>query len=173
MNLANKITILRVLLVPVFIAFILYSKWQIALFIFIIASISDILDGYTARVTRQITELGTILDPLADKLLILSAFICLSVVGGGTKPPPYVPIIIISRDAILVLGVLLIYFTKGKLEVKPTYLGKATTLFQMITVVGILAKLAIAPILLNTAVILTILSGTSYVLAGMRALNEK
>ncbi len=176
MNLANKITILRILCIPFFIAFILYSKWEIALFVFIIAAISDGIDGYIARTTKQRTELGKVLDPIADKLLILSAFICFGVVKGlplPVKPPHYVPIIIISRDGIIMLGALLIYFLKGHLEIKPTLLSKITTVFQMATVIGILLKLAISPILWNIAVGFTLLSGADYVAKGSKLLNEK
>jgi len=172
-NLPNKITIIRILLVPFFIAFILYRKWEIALVIFIVAAVSDMLDGYIARVTKHKTELGKILDPLADKLLILSAVICLSVVGDKNKLPLYVPIIVISRDAIIVMGAFLIYFVKGSLKIKPTILGKMTTFFQMITVVAILSGFGFSPYLWKTAVLFTFLSGVNYILIGTKILNEK
>ena len=174
MNLANRITILRILLIPFFIAFILYSRWEIALAIFIAAAISDGIDGYIARVMKQKTKLGKMLDPVADKLLLLSAFICLSVVSGlpaEAKPPLYVPIIIISRDAFIVLGVLFIYFIKGDVEIKPTPVSKVTTFFQMITVVSILLRLAISPFLWNITVGFTIASGVDYIIKGSRLLN--
>lgn len=175
MNLANKITIFRILLIPFFIAFILYSKWEIALFIFIIAAMSDAVDGYLARTLKQRTELGKILDPIADKLLILSAFISFCVVkdiSTALKPPYYVPIVIISRDAIIVLGVFLIYLVKGKIEVKPTLIGKITTFLQMVTVISILLKLAPAGFLWNIAVGFTVYSGVDYIIRGSRLLND-
>ena len=176
MNIANKITILRILLVPFFIAFTLYGKWEAALVIFIIAAVSDGIDGYIARAAKQKTELGKILDPIADKLLILSAFICLSVVKGvppELKLPPYVPIIIISRDAIIILGAVIIYLIKGSLEIKPTLISKVTTFLQMLTVISVLLKLALSPVLWNIAVVLTVLSGAEYIIRGNRALNGK
>lgn len=176
MNLANKITIFRIVLIPLFIAFILYSRWEIALIIFIVAAASDGIDGYIARIGKQRTELGRILDPIADKILIVSAFICLSVGRGlpaSVKPPLYVPIVIISRDAIIVLGALLIYFLKGTLEVKPTLISKITTFLQMITVISILLKLAVSPLLWNIAVGFTICSGADYIIKGSRLLSEK
>jgi cardiolipin synthase len=175
-NLANKITILRILLIPFFIAFIVYARWQWALFIFILASLTDAVDGYIARAMKGKTKLGKILDPIADKLLILSAFICLSVANGippRYKPPLYVPIAIISRDAIIVLGVIVIYFLKGELEIKPTPVSKITTCFQMVTVMSVLLQLDVSSILWNATVILTILSGLDYVVKGSRLLNEK
>ena len=175
MNLANKITILRILLIPFFISFILYSKWEMALIIFIIAAVSDGIDGYLARTLKQRTELGRILDPIADKILILSAFIAFSVVKdlpAAIKLPRYVPIVIISRDAIIVLGVLLIYFMKGKIEIKPTIISKITTFLQMITVISILLKLAVSGILWNITVGFTVYSGLDYIIKGSRLLNE-
>jgi len=176
MNLANKITVLRILLIPLFIALILYSKWDLALVVFIAAAITDCIDGYIARVTKHRNELGKILDPIADKLLIVSAFICLSVVNNlppSVKPPYYVPIIIISRDAIIVLGAAIIYFIKGRLEIKPTMLSKVTTFFQMATVISILLKLEMSPLLWNIAVVFTLFSGIDYVIKGSRFLNGK
>lgn len=174
MNLANKITILRLLLIPVFILLVLYSKWEIALFVFIFAALSDALDGYLARRMNQRTELGKILDPIADKFLILSAFICLSVVNNPStsiKLPVYVPVIIISRDAIIVLGSLIIYLIKGSLEVKSAPIGKITTFLQMATVISILFKFTFSPFLWNMAVVFTVWSGIIYVRRGARLLN--
>ncbi|MCQ9206409.1 MAG: CDP-diacylglycerol--glycerol-3-phosphate 3-phosphatidyltransferase [Omnitrophica bacterium] len=176
MNIANKITILRILLIPLFISFILYSKWDLALLVFFVAAISDAVDGYVARALSQRTELGKILDPIADKLLILSAFICFSVTTNPPmhlKLPVYVPIIIISRDAIIVLGALVIFFVKKELEVKPTMIGKVTTFFQMATVIAILLKTPVSPVLWNIAVGLTIASGIDYIIKGSRVLGEK
>ncbi|UCD54924.1 MAG: CDP-diacylglycerol--glycerol-3-phosphate 3-phosphatidyltransferase [Candidatus Omnitrophota bacterium] len=175
MNLPNKITIFRILLIPFFISFILYSKWEIALIIFIIAAISDGLDGYLARTLKQRTELGRILDPIADKMLILSAFISFCVASNlpaSVKPPYYVPIVIISREGIIILGALLIYFIKGKIEMKPTGISKITTFLQMITVISILLKLAVSAVLWNVAVAFTIYSGLDYIIKGSRLLND-
>ena len=177
MNFANKITILRILLIPFFIAFILYSKWELALLVFIIAALTDAIDGYIARALKQRTELGKILDPIADKLIILSAFICLSVskvLPPDLKPPLYVPIIIISRDAIIILGALLIHHIKRDLNIVPTIISKITTFLQMTTVISILIGAATAsPILWNVAVGFTIVSGIDYILKGSKLLSEK
>lgn len=176
MNIANKITIFRILLTPLFITFILYSKWDLALLVFFMAAISDAVDGYVAREFSQRTELGRILDPIADKLLILSAYICFSVTPNlpiHLRLPVYVPIIIISRDAIIVLGVLITFFVKKELEIKPTMIGKVTTFFQMATVIAILLKTPVSPVLWNITIALTVASGTDYIVRGSRFLNEK
>lgn len=175
MNLANKISIARIILIPFFIASIVYSKMELALVFFIIAVITDGVDGFIARALKQKTELGTILDPMADKLLLISAYICLSIVTTippQLKLPPYVPIIVISRDAIIVLGSIVIHMITGELKVAPSILGKVTTFFQMITIVSILIKYNSSFIIWNIAVLLTIVSGIDYVIKGSRLLSE-
>jgi len=176
LTLANKITISRILLIPFFIGSVLYSNLTFAFIVFVIAAISDGVDGFVARATGQRTELGKVLDPIADKLLILSAFICLSVtprLSPSLKLPPYVPIIIISRDAIILLGVLLIYFIKGKFDPKPTFISKATTFLQFLTVVSILLGFPLSVILWNITVGFTVVSGADYIVKGSRMLNER
>lgn len=175
MNLANKISIARIILIPFFIAAIVYSRMDIALVLFILAIISDGADGLIARALKQKTELGTILDPMADKLLLISAYICLTLVNSipaHLKLPPYVPIIVISRDAIIVLGSVTIYFIKGNLKISPSVIGKITTFFQMITIVSILVQFKYSFIIWNIAVLLTIMSGMDYVIKGSRLLSE-
>lgn len=175
MNLANKITISRIILTPFFITAIVYSRMDIALVFFILAIISDGLDGFIARARNEKTVLGTILDPVADKLLLISAFICLSLVNNlppGLKLPPYVPIIVISRDAIIVLGSIMIHVIKGNVKIEPSFWGKLTTFFQMMTIVCILVKFTHSEVVWDIATVLTIISGADYMLKGSRVLNE-
>lgn len=175
MNLANKISIARIILIPFFITAIVYSRMDIALGFFVIAIMTDAIDGFIARTFKQKTQLGTILDPVADKLLLLSAYICLAVVNNippSLKLPPYVPIIVISRDAIIVLGSMVVYLIKGDLKVTPNVAGKITTFFQMITIVAILIKFEYSYILWNLAMLFTIISGAGYIIRGSRLLSE-
>ena len=175
MNLANKISIARIILIPFFITSIVYARIDIALVLFILAIISDGVDGFIARSLDQKTKVGTILDPLADKMLLLSAYICLSMansVPSQLKLPPYVPIIVISRDAIIVLGSIMIHLITGDLKVAPSAWGKITTFFQMITIVSILAMFNYSYILWNVTVTLTVISGIDYVMKGSRILSE-
>jgi len=175
LNLANRITIARIILIPFFIAAVVYSKLEIALFIFILAVISDAADGFIARTLKQKTALGTILDPVADKLLLISAYICFSVASGipdNLKLPPYVPIIVISRDAIIVLGSVIVYVVTNNLKVAPSAIGKMTTFFQMITIMSILLRFKYSFVVWNIAVIFTILSGVDYVIKGSRLFGE-
>jgi len=175
MNLANKITISRVILTPLFITAIVYARMDIALIFFILAVLSDGLDGFIARTRNQKTIAGTILDPVADKILLVSAFICLSLVKSippELRLPPYVPIIVISRDAIIVLGAIIIHVVKGAVKVEPSFWGKITTFFQMMTIVSILVRLEYSIYLWNIAAMLTVISGVDYMLRGSKALGE-
>ncbi|MFA6320899.1 MAG: CDP-alcohol phosphatidyltransferase family protein [Candidatus Omnitrophota bacterium] len=175
LNLANRITILRIILIPFFVAAVVYSHLEIALVIFIIAVISDAADGFIARALKQKTALGTILDPVADKLLLLSAYICLSVAGSipaDLKLPPYVPIIVISRDVIIVLGSVMVYVVTNNLKISPSSIGKITTFFQMITILSILLQFKYSFLIWNLTVLFTIISGIDYVIKGSRLFGE-
>lgn len=175
MNLANRITISRIILTPLFIMAIVYGKTAIALLIFTMAAISDGLDGFIARTLKQKTVLGTILDPLADKILLISAFICLAMAKNlpdHIRLPPYVPIVVISRDAIIVLGSIIIHVLKGDIKIEPSVWGKLTTFFQMMTIVSILIQFRYSQLIWSTAVLFTVISGIDYMLKGSRVLSE-
>ena len=176
MNWANRITVLRIILVPVFIACVLYYRLGLALAVFIAAAVTDALDGYLARVRNERTKLGAIMDPIADKILILSAFVSLSLVAGlpdHLRMPAYVPIIIISRDVIILLGALIIYLNNGGINIKPTPVSKITTVFQMCTIVAVLVKFVHSEWIWNTAVVLTVISGIDYIRIGSSQINGK
>lgn len=176
MNWANRLTIFRIVLVPVFITAILYHRLNAAFVVFLVATVTDALDGYIARVRKEKTRLGAILDPIADKMLIGSAFICFSLVSGlpeYLKMPVYVPIIVISRDVIILLGVMLIYILVGGVEIKPTIIGKLTTVFQMLTVIALLLKFVYASWLWNVTAVLTVVSGLDYIRIGSNYINGK
>jgi len=175
MNLANKISIARIIFIPFFIASIVYGRLDIALVFFVMAIISDGADGFIARTLKQKTRLGTILDPLADKLLLISAYICLTLVSSipeWLRMPPYVPIVIISRDVMIVLGSIMIYVIRGDINISPSIIGKITTFFQMITIVCILTQFKYSSVVWNVTVILTVASGVDYMVKGSRTLSE-
>ena len=177
MTWANRLTIFRIVLVPVFITAVLYVKLHMALAVFLAAALTDALDGYIARTKKEKTKFGAIMDPIADKLLIGSAFISFCLVAGlpdFLKMPVYVPIIVISRDVIILLGILTIYLDTGKLvDIKPTILGKITTCFQMITIVSVLLGLVFSAWIWNITVILTAVSGVDYIRIGSAKINGK
>lgn len=181
LTLANKLSIGRILLVPVFIATMLYYTPEkdylrlLAIGILLVAIFSDALDGYIARVKGERTKLGTFLDPLADKLLLISAFICLSIVKtlpAQLKLAPWIVIIVISRDVIIVLGSAIVYMINGKLNISPTRLGKITAALQMLTVLMLLLKLAIFYPIAYLMILFTLLSGLDYIRIGGRLFSE-
>jgi cardiolipin synthase (CMP-forming) len=140
----------------------------------VVAGVTDALDGMIARLTKSQTELGAFLDPMADKLLILSAFVTLVLLG---KLPVWLSIIVVSRDVILVLGSIILYVTGHNLKVSPSIVGKATTLLQLMVVALTLVLInynapgierGFLPVLQWTAAAVTIASGVQYVLRGMK-----
>jgi len=176
MNAANKLTILRLLMIPVFVALVLHRQFNIAVWVFIAAAITDALDGFVARTFNMKTEFGTMIDPLADKLLIISAFICLVFVNNiapETLIPAYVPVVVIARDVLLIFGVAIVYVLRGRIEIKPSFLGKFTTFFQMLSIIFILLNFHYIKLLLNIMVIFTISSTIEYIFIGNSLLNEK
>ena len=147
----------------------------LAVVLFGIGIVTDAVDGYVARVGHQATRLGAILDPAADKLFLVTAFLSLSLIS--TLPelyrlPPWVPVLVISRDLMIVSGWLLIVLVTGDLETRPSRLGKVTTLFQMMTIFTTLLGFPFAREILNIAMVLTILSGIGYLRRGNRLLNN-
>ena|SRR4030067_599187 len=180
MNLANWITILRILFVPFFVILLAYGWKLTALLLFCLAGITDGVDGYIARTRKIKTELGSILDPLADKFLLISSFIMLTI-----KNPKLIPlwftIIIISREFVIVMGAVIIQFITNNFKAKPTVIGKITTAFQILTVfIALVINGVEAPIsikLLKVFIVLTtvlaITSGSHYIYLGTKQLNGK
>ena len=149
MTTANKITILRILLIPFFVVEVLYYVRNgyelhrlLAVVTFAVASICDGVDGYIARRYNQRSELGAILDPLADKLLLVSGVIVLSFDHPRylQSIPLWVTGTFIGRDILLLVGLVVIQMTVGKTKVRPRMLGKIATVLQMIVVLWILLK---------------------------------
>ncbi|NJL16472.1 MAG: CDP-diacylglycerol--glycerol-3-phosphate 3-phosphatidyltransferase [Nitrospira sp.] len=128
MNIPNSLTILRILLVPVYVGFMTYGEYGYALAILLAAGLTDAIDGHLARKLNQRTRLGTLLDPLADKVLLTSSFISLAVLH---LIPTWLVILVVSRDLILLLGTAVAHVTSTPINVKPTFLGKGTTLLQL------------------------------------------
>ena len=124
MNIPNILTIIRILSVPVFVICLFYDRFWVALLIFVGAGITDGLDGLIARVYHQRTTTGAYLDPIADKLLLATAFIVLAILGNI---PVWLTVIVIAKDVIVALGVLILFLTSRRVEVKPVLIGKTTT----------------------------------------------
>ena len=172
MNLPNKLTVIRVILIPFFVLFLLANilgeadKW-IALAIFIVASLTDMADGKIARKYNLVTDFGKFMDPLADKLLVCSAMICLIELG---KIPSWIVVIIIARESII-SGFRLIAVENGRV-IAASYWGKFKTTFQMIMVILMIADLGdkipyyniITDIFMWIALALTIISLCDYII---------
>lgn len=177
MNFANKISTFRILSVPFFIACLIYYLPEreylrfLAFGIFILGVVSDAVDGYIARKSQQQSKAGLILDPLGDKLLLMGAFIFLSPLSRmHLQFPLWVSLIVISRDAIILLGVLVIYIVKQNIDIHPTKWGKMTTILQMLAVIVVLLQFKFSFIFWWLAVIFTIISGADYVRKGFKTL---
>ena len=189
LTLANKITILRILGVPVFILMLVYYTMglaqgnaqeidrAIALVIFMALAMTDALDGYFARSRHEITPLGRLLDPIADKALLLSGLILLtrpSLPGLTPHIPIWFTLLVISRDVVLILGSTIIHALVGHVEVKPRLLGKITTVLQMLTIVWVLIGGAPGPFFFCVIVAgaFTLASGALYLFDGMHQLDR-
>lgn len=166
MNTPNKLTVLRVLLIPFFVAFMMmepngWNKWA-ALAVFVIASVTDWLDGYLARRDHLVTNFGKFMDPLADKLLVCSALICLVEMA---RIPGWIVIIIIGREFVI-SGFRLIASDNG-VVIAANYWGKIKTVCQMIMIIVMIANLggmflAIEQILIYASLALTVISLITY-----------
>jgi cardiolipin synthase len=134
---ANQLTLLRMLLIPGFVILVIYGYLGWALFVFAIAGLTDGLDGLIARWSGQKTDLGAWLDPMADKLLLLSTFIVLTVPGLGleNRLPIWLTVLVISRDVVIVLTVAIINLAIGPRTFRPTTFGKIATALYILTAV--------------------------------------
>lgn len=134
---ANLLTTLRLILIPIFVSAVCYQRFLPALAIFFAAALTDGLDGLVARTFNQRTPLGEVLDPLADKLLLITAFITLSLPGHSLLPPlPFwLTASVISRDIFIVIGAVVIRLTTGWSRFPPSIPGKLNTLVQVLTIV--------------------------------------
>jgi len=173
MGLANWLTVLRILLVPVFVTLLAYRKPGPAILVFAAAAFTDLLDGWWARRHGLQSRLGAFLDPLADKILLTASFIMLTVLK---VIPFWITVVVLSRDAILALGTLLIHMVGARVFPRPTRAGKITTFVQVLTVlVGLVGyywgvRRVTEPLLWLTAAF-TLISGLQYLVQGMRFLN--
>lgn len=186
---ANYISILRILAVPVFILLMVYYFLSAAdgrpeemyrfgaLVVFAAASLSDALDGYVARSRHEVTRLGTILDPIADKALLLAAVVLLaSPSRPGLEPriPVWFSLVVISRDAVLIVGAFVINHVLGTVEVRPHLIGKTATVFQMATILWVLVGYRSDAFYVCAAIagILTLISGLLYLVDGIRQIER-
>ena len=188
MTTANKITIVRILLIPVFVLLGVYygesarhrapQEWYRlgALLVFLLASVSDGLDGYVARRYNQRSKLGAILDPIADKGLLLAALLTLTFTDWGYQFPLWFPVLVIARDVVVVTGSFGLHYLNGEVHVRPRISGKIATVLQMVAIGWVMLQLdrfvrTDVPVAL--AGIFTFISWIGYMRDGIRQLQHK
>ncbi len=176
LNLPNFLTLCRLGSVPIFLTFISRHRYTEALWVFAAAALTDSLDGTLARLFDSRTELGAYLDPFADKLMLLSSFIVLTINGDL---PGYLLSVVVVRDVIIVVGYLMLsFFSDERFPVRPSYLGKMSTFLQLACVIAALARFGtLSPdyhtLLLELTVAVTAASGIHYIYRGLVWLRSR
>jgi cardiolipin synthase len=179
LNLPNFLTLIRILAIPFFLVLLASHLYLDALAVFILGGVTDGLDGFVARRTNQKTALGALLDPVADKLLLMSSFIMLGVMDGI---PLWLIVLVVSRDAVILVGYAAISFlVEERFEVQPTMMGKLSTVFQLITVGVVLTMLAdsqllsdwLDDVLIYLTAVTTVVSGVQYLYRGLLWLQNR
>jgi cardiolipin synthase len=175
-NIPNSLTLVRLLLTPLFVILLIRNQLKPALAVFFLAGISDGLDGLIARWFDQRTVLGAYLDPVADKVLLMSSYICLAVLG---ILPAWLAVVVLSRDILIVIGIAILTLTEKKYRVRPSWISKCTTALQLLTVAVALMATGFShpqPFLLAflfwTTAVLTTISGLHDVVIGMNILQQ-
>ncbi|TFG37559.1 MAG: CDP-diacylglycerol--glycerol-3-phosphate 3-phosphatidyltransferase [Syntrophobacterales bacterium] len=177
MNIPNLLTLLRIILVPVIVILLMRGSFLFALILFVAAGITDCLDGFLARVLNQQTVLGAYLDPLADKALIATSFVTLSILG---IIPGWLVVIVISRDFIILFGFTILTLMSVSFEISPTYVSKATTVLQIVTIFLALCSMSmeisldhgLIGVIFWLTALATIISGLYYIYIGIRLVNK-
>jgi len=180
LTLANQLTLMRLALVPAFVILVLYGRMGWALAAFVTAGITDGLDGLIARWTNQRTALGAFLDPMADKLLLVSAFVVLSLpnIGLVNRIPVWLTVLVISRDVAIVATVAIVSLTLGPRTFPPSIYGKVATALYIVTIAVVLLfnflkqPSFVVDILVWVSLAITLISGFHYTVHVRRTLNE-
>lgn len=183
----NMLTVFRMVLIPVFVTMLFYQRFTLALAVFVCAGLTDGLDGLLARRFDQRSQLGTVLDPIADKLMMVTAFIVLSMRGIFPPPVPshlpvpfWVTITVISRDVFIIVGAAAINIMTGFRGFRPSWLGKVNTTVQIGAIAAIMFAASVPyytgyylPTVYATVFIFAVLSGLHYVFFASKLLNEE
>ena len=173
LNLPNCLTLFRILTIPIFLEFLAYHYYWQALLVFAIGGFTDFLDGFVARRMNQQTALGTYLDPVADKLLVITSFIMLGSIGGI---PVWLAVVVVFRDVLIVVGYAIIYFwVEERLQVRPSLIGKWSTTLQLLTLAVALLTLhdpsllsdRVLQFFVGASAIATVVSGFQYLYRGL------
>lgn len=185
-TLPNLLTVFRMVLIPVFVSLLFYQRFVLALAVFVSAGVTDGLDGLLARRFNQKSQLGTILDPIADKLMLVTAFVVLSMRSVFPQPLPshlpvpfWVTVAVISRDVFILVGAAAINIVTGFRGFRPSILGKINTFVQIVAIGAIIFAASVPygtgyylPTIYTTVFALAVLSGAHYVFFASKLLNE-
>src|SRR5687768_9765492 len=183
----NLLTMFRMVLIPIFVSLLFYQKFLLALAVFVLAGITDGLDGLLARRFSQESQLGTVLDPIADKLMLVTSFVVLSMRGVFPTPLPahlpvpfWVTIAVISRDVFILVGAAAINIMTGFRAFRPSFLGKISTTVQIVAIATIIFAARFPygtgyylPTVYAIVVGLAVLSGGHYIFFVSKLLNEE
>ena len=176
MTVANLITIARALLVPAIIWALLSRNMPLAFALFLLAGVSDAVDGAVARYFDQQSQLGSVLDPLADKALLVSVFVVLAYLG---ELPLWIAILVVSRDVLILFGVVVAFLLGHEVEFRPLWVSKANTAAQIVLAAAAMATLAFGsqwPLLMGALIWitggLTAASAVAYIVQGLRLLDS-
>ena len=182
----NLLTVFRMVLIPVFVSLLFYQRFILALAIFVLAGITDGLDGLLARRFNQKSQLGTILDPIADKLMLVTSFVVLSMRSVFPQPLPshlpvpfWVTVAVISRDVFILVGAAAINIVTGFRGFRPSLLGKINTTVQIFAIAAIIFAASVPdgsgwylPTIYTTVFAFSVLSGAHYVFFVSKLVNE-
>lgn len=174
-SIPNIITVIRILLTPIFVIFLEKGLFGYALTVFFVAALSDGLDGFLARYYNQRTELGAYLDPIADKLLLTTAFIGLALWG---HLPVWLGVLVVTRDVMITVGIAILAIANISFQIQPSILSKMTTFTQLFTIcLALLSPTTALPVNMLifsfwATAIITILSGGHYLVQGLLKLQK-
>lgn len=174
LNVPNFLTLLRIVAIPVFLILLTDGRAGAALSVFLLAGITDALDGAIARIMNTRTTLGAYMDPLADKMLVLSSFVALAFMDAV---PQWLTVVVISRDVVILAGYVMLFFlTQRMMEIRPSVVSKLATFFQLVTLSSVLWVLyspgsllpAVHQALFLCTGVITAASGFHYMGRGLR-----
>ena len=182
----NLLTVFRMVLIPVFVSLLFYQRFVLALGVFVLAGATDGLDGLLARRFNQRSQLGTILDPIADKLMLVTAFVVMSMRAVFPQPVPshlpvpfWVTVAVISRDVFILVGAAAINIVTGFRGFRPSMLGKINTTVQIVAIAAIMFAASVPygtgwylPTIYATVVAFAVLSGAHYIFFVSKLVNE-
>ncbi|HCC55079.1 MAG TPA: CDP-diacylglycerol--glycerol-3-phosphate 3-phosphatidyltransferase [Desulfobulbaceae bacterium] len=175
MNIPNLLTIGRILLIPLLVIFLIDGEKLAAFWVFVLAGVTDALDGFLARVLKQKTDFGAFIDPIADKLLLITSYITLAVLD---ILPKWLTVIVVSRDVLICGGIGILMLYDREFKIKPSLISKVTTFMQLLTVVYFLGHdyfkeiFPVVNYLIYATAACTILSGMHYMIRGLGILGD-